>query len=896
MRVEILRNDLGNRAVLKRENNQPAVRPKAGANLAFTGGIKNVSQVASLTPENQGLGLAEAKQGGEGVVGLELPASLKKHENIDARSFMPIWNYNNQKGGYKFLIHPEKDYPNWGKDGIAPAKMPAANFYSADYGETIEQVAKKLKLKTSELNYVVQSAPDGVGAKAMSQYCIIEPTTVKGSVTRLSDETLGETKSIPYELFKISSYNPEYNALKGQAHYFVYTEALAKTAKPYSYDSWGNGSFDAEIINSDEMRALTQIIHKQMNTKEFGYFNPASVICHDRPAHTYGNHIANMSAAGDTEVNGLKIHIIAHNTGRNYQGMTGDPFKMMTVVDDASVAEELKKLPDFAILQKAKRYGINNGEKLSPREQQLAWALLEPHLRPFRDGAGTYNILKAGISSAATNPENVSTGTVSITFDKEMKSQETPDAAKFLTDDYAGIQTKSVVNGSTPASLNLDIPGNFGGGELTSHNGGYTPYIYMNPEEKQKRITELPPKITELKETLINKNGENPKNFDEIKKLEDKIKDMEKALETAKKSIDINGVLAAKEKNAKWLTNLIWEAGEKGQETLDKLFFNEAQRAGGAKAIGYLSPVKDGDILIFGFGRADEQKGFPISTGGFLDFLKRKDVPQADKLKVKMLLGSSKWNEQDADYKAIVRDIKEIAELDGGIYKHNIMSVDGRISNRILACAHYGLFTSRREMCGITPLESKAAGTPYGATKTGGPVDYTNNSNGFLTKEAVELRPEKYGLSWDDAPEVIDKARVKRQSKQVSDIIKNMYEEYTNDHDTYVAKCKKNIEEKVDWHENSEYNGGKSANKRYLEDILETDKPVTERYQGPMKRIAGAFGEFREHAEDILGTTAKSRPMRAVFAIIGGVAVLTGGYMLYKNYHHKTTKKLDSVA
>jgi len=880
MRVEFLRNDLGNRTVQKRENNQSAIRRRTGANLAFTGGIKNVLQVASLTPENQGLGLAEAKQGGEGVVGLELPASLRAHEKIDARSFMPIWNYNNAKGGYKFLIHKHTEYPDWGKDKAAPDMMPASSFYSADYGETIEQVAAKLGVPTTDLSYVVQSAPDGVGANAKSRYCLLEPTTVKGSVTRLSDETLGETKNIPYELFKISSYNPSYNQIKGQPHYFVYTEALAKTAKPYSYDSWGNGSFDAEIINSDEMRALTQIIHKQMNTKEFGYFNPASVICHDRPAHTYANHIANMSSAGDTEVNGLKIHIIAHNTGRNYQGVTGDPFKMMTVVDDASVAEELKKLPDFAILQKAKRYGINNGDKLSPREQQLAWALLEPHLRPFRDGAGTYNILKTGISSTATNPENVSTGTVSITFDKEMKSQETPEAAKFLTDDYAGIQTKSVVNGSTPANLYLDIPGSFGNGELTLHNDGFTPYNYMNPDTKQKKIEELTGKINEL--TAKNESTE------ELQK------ELEKLQKT--KTVDINGVLAAKEKNARWLTNLIWEAGEKGQDALNKLFFGEAQRAAGMNVIGHLSPIKDGEILIFGFGRADEQKGFPISTGGFLDFLKRKDVPQANKLKVKMLLGSTKWNEQDADYKAIVRDIKEIAELDGGIYKHNIMYVDGRVSNRILACAHYGIFTSRREMCGITPLEAKAAGTPYLATKTGGPVDYTNASNGYLTKEAVELRPERYGLSWDDAPEVIDKARVKRQSKHVSDIIKNMYEEYANDHEAYVAKCQKNIEEKVDWHENSEYNGGKSANKRYLEDIFETDKPVTERYQGPMKRIAGAFGEFREHAEDILGTTAKSRPMKVIFAIIGGVAVLTGGFMLYKNYHHKTNKKLDNVA
>ena len=44
-----------------------------------------------------------------------------------------------------------------------------------------------------------------------------------------------------------------------------------------------------------------------------------------------------------------------------------------------------------------------------------------------------------------------------------MKSREMYDAAKFLTDDYASLETKDVLNGSTPASLNLDNPdANFG--------------------------------------------------------------------------------------------------------------------------------------------------------------------------------------------------------------------------------------------------------------------------------------------------------------------------------------------------------------------------------------------------------------------------------------------------
>ena len=81
-----------------------------------------------------------------------------------------------------------------------------------------------------------------------------------------------------------------------------------------------------------------------------------------------------------------------------------------------------------------------------------------------------------------------------------------------------------------------------------------------------------------------------------------------------------------------------------------------------------------------------------------------------------------------------------------------------------------------------------------------------------------------------------------------------------------------------------------------METIFEADKPITNRYQGPMRRVAGALGEYRECAEEIIGATAKSRPMKMIFAVIGGVAVLSGAYMLYRNTHKKATQKMDKVA
>ena len=824
---------------LQRLNLVPGGNQKVSGNIvriSFTGAPMNMNQIASLTPENNGIKLAETTQGGEGCVGYELVKSLREHEGKDVRSFMPYWEYDNPKGGHKFLLHPEKDFPG----GVLPDEIPSKYFVSANVGETLEDVAKKFYLKPDEISYVIQSRPNGLGPEALSKYCIVEPTSAKGEIKVLSDQVFGEIKTVPYQLMKVSENNPKYIQLKGEPHYFLYTPDLAKTAKPYSYDARGNSSFGAEIINSDEMKALAKIISEDMNTEEFGYFRPASVLAHDRVAHPFAAHIANMSARGNDKVNGMKIHIIEHNPGRSYQGVTSDPFEFLRIVGDEKDAEFLRKHPKYDLLAKAQRVGINNLDELSPKEMEVVKTIIEPALAPFRDGSGMYNVVKSGIVAAKKNPDNVSVGTVSYTFDVEMKSPETPNAASFLTDDFASIETKSVLNGSTPASLNLDNPdAGFGRGNngLSANKEGFTTFKY---------------------------NGEN-----------------------------IDEVIQARESNAKWFTSLVDEAHQKGQKELDKLFFNEAQLSEGQKVHGYLKKMSDGDILVMGWGRPDEQKGFNITLDGFKKYLEKEDVTYAQKKKFRLVLGAGKWNEGARDYKSIVRLINEIETLDGGKYKGQVMYVDGFFPNRLVGCAQYGMFTSRREMCGITPLECKAAGVPYGTTKTGGPVDYTNEMNGFLTKEPVEGRPERYGLTWANSMDEIDDARCARQAEQVSDIFEQMADEHIHHKDKYVAKCKKNIEEKIDWHENIEYNRGKSANQRYTIDILETDKGWGARNKSKMNRLMDAFGEYKDKAEKEFKKAAKSRPIKIILAIAGLVAVGTGAFLLYKN---KTSKKLDKAA
>lgn len=807
-------------------------------------GSRNIHQIAEFTPECTGNGLSEMSQGGEGVVGFELGESLNRHEKIngmpiDDRRFMPIWNFNNQRGGHKFLVHKGI------KTADLPDTMEAKYFISGEIGQTKEDWARILRISPDEIDYVIQSRPNGDGPNAKSKYNIIEPTGAKGVVEFPSSTEFGKMEQVPYQIMRLSEHNPKYVKFANRSHnYFIYTPELARTAKPYSYDCFGNVPFEAEIVSSNGMRALAKVLTSQMDTDEFGHFKPASIVAHDRPASTFMLHIANMSANGDKEAHGIKAHKVEHNPSFDYQGRTYNPFKMISVVGNEHDMEVLRSNPYFDIVQKAFQNGDLNSPALTDREQQIVKSIVEPYLAPFRDYFGGYNITKVPIAGVRTNPDNFSLGSVSWSFDAEMRSMETPDAAKGLTGDYASIETKPVANGVTIANLRFDERDvQFGRGNnglsLPENTRNFTPFSY---------------------------DGTN-----------------------------IREVLAAKEKNAKWFTNLMWEAGEKGQEELNKLFFDLDQLKSGQKIMGYLSPLQDGEIIIFGLGRPDTQKGFPISTGSALHFFKRKDIPQEMKLKVKFLFGAGKWGEGHPHYKAIEKDWKEICELDGGIYKHNFAYIDGYTPNRLNACAHYGGYSSMYEMFGITPIEAKAAGSPSSVTATGGFMDYTKDGvNGFTTKDVVMGKPENYNLTYESAPEVLEKARIDHQIPQVSDNYKRMIELYTNDYDGFVEMCRKNIEEKVDWHNNTEYNKGMSANKRYLDVIFESYKGWEGRFMGKMKRLTGHWGDYKPQIETLINYSTK--PIKfAAFLVIGLLAGVTGFYAIVKANKSKETQSKQTL-
>lgn len=768
--------------------------------ISFTGEQKNMTQVLSLAFENNGLGLPEDAKGGMGVVTFEAPQSFIKHEGLDVRSISPFHNHNNHKGGFKFLYtkNIERD-----ANGKLPEQIEAKWFLSAEPGVDLQTFAEQQKYDPKYLRYVIQSEPSGKEADSKSKYCLIEPTGVKGDFERMSDMKVGELQKVEYELFEIAKDNPSYNKLQNTPNYWMYTRELARTISPYSYGPEGHGGFNSEVLNSDFCRAVMKAT-EQMNTERFNHWNPANFWGHDRVIATFMNHVSSESAGGNDYWNGIIHHHTAHNPGKNYQGFTDNPFEFARIVFDKSDVHALREHPYYEVLEAFNKRGWG---ALEDSEKDFTRSILDPMIGRFKDFFGNYNVTKVAIEAKKSNPNNFTFGTVSPNFDKEMKSPDM-DVAPGLGQDLREIETISPLNGSTPANLGLDNnTADFGrgGNILSERKSRYTPLVYEG---------------------------------------------------------DIDKYLHDKELNAKWYTDILSEAQEKGQETLNKVFFNDLQIEQGRSVFGKISDFHPGkDLLIIGWGRPDEQKGFPITLEGYIKFLENPDIPMEHKKAVKLQLG---WGDNPFDkvnnheWDLIKKAFDKIQTIADGQFKNNCQLVDGRYPNKLVGCATHAIFTSRREMCGITPLEAKAAATPYLATATGGPVDYTNELNGWLTKTAPEMNPTYDGLNWDADPDTINDVRRARSSEEVADCFKVMVKEYMDDRPSYIARCKKNIEESFDWDNNQEFNGGVSANKMYRNQIWKIDEGWVARSKEPLKKLVGnvqtSVAYTKEAAEKALKT------------------------------------------
>lgn len=665
------------------------------------------------------------------------------------------------------------------------------------------------------------------------------------------------------------------------AAYFIHTKDLAKFDTAYgsggkgysaygaygttgSYStgaySTGGGNFvSTNIAYADNNRALVEILPK-LNTEAHGFYNPANIWLHDRPAFITMNAIADASHFGNDYYNGLKVHGTFHNPGRDYQGAESNPFEMFKMLARPEDIETLKKHSQLEKLKKIEARWGKEWDKAPLSEKNFANQILRPFMANFLDDyvdtandVRTFNISMTPIAGTNINPRNMSGGTVSVNYGKEMKSLETPDIAQYLTTKLAATKTIDITNGSTPANLRLDDPtatfcqGNNING-LTELKEGFTTYKYD-------------PKLNNLDE-----------------------------------------VLNAKKSNTKWLLDSLGDAFEKGgPQGITKMFFTDKQVSeNNASIIGHLSKYEDGDMLFMGWGRPDPQKGYPSTFQAFLDFLKDPKIDSEVKKHTKLLVGAGVWENDARDYTWVQDIIRQIGELDGGIYKGNACYVNGFFPNRLVGCATYTIFSSRFEPCGITPLESFASGTPVISTKTGGAPDFITETRGYLTKnpylrnpESLKIDPAKLaGKKAEEIGNIIDAERMFANASELKECIIAATSDYNLKPEEgklakYGEMVKDAITQKIDWHENAAYNGGKTANERYMTEVFEVDKGIEGRNFEKLKRLVGEFGTAVEDG-------AKKLRNKWTKTIIGtGIAIAAIGTAAYA-YMKRDDKKIQA--
>lgn len=668
------------------------------------------------------------------------------------------------------------------------------------------------------------------------------------------------------------------NKAERNSVYFIHTEGLARFEAPYGNDKAYyatsakvkvNGKLQeikTDLAYADSNRAFVDLLPK-LNTEKHGFYNPANVWVHDRPGFMVMNYIADESHFGNDYWAGVKADGRFHNPGRPYQGAESSPFDFFRMAARKEDIDNLNKHPQIVKLREIEA----NWSRASKEERKFAYQIFEPFMKGLRDDyidtaneVRTFNLSMVPVAGTKANSKNMSCGTVSMNYGKEMKSLETPDIAQFMTTKLAETSTIDITNGNTPANLRLNDPsanfcrGNFING-LTKAKAGFTTYEY-------KPV------------------------YDESKKLV---------------SDNLEEVFKAKKSNLQWFLNTLGEAFDSnGSNGLSQMFFTPAQVSDGSSVIGHLSKYKEGDMLFMGWGRPDPQKGYPSTFQSFLEFLKDPNIDKEIKKHAKVIVGAGPgtWEEHARDFKWVKDIIRQIEELDGGIYKGNAMYVNGFFPNRLVGCATHSIFTSRFEPCGITPLESFAAGTPVISTRTGGAPDFITATRGYLTKNPYLINIDSFkfnDLTDLELEDRVDAERMHRNAAEVKECVKDAVSDYNlkpeeGKTSKYAEMVRDGLQQKIDWHENAAYNNGKTANERYMTEVFEVDKGFAARNKSKLNRLVGdKFG-----IADAIKDSASKVRTKWTKIIIGtgiGIAALGTAAYAYLKRDKKATKSEENT-
>lgn len=875
---------------IKSDKTMPAMR------ITFTGNTdKKSNQFLSIAPEMRGVagGAVNAiySNGGLGVVTDEASNNWANHyadKGSDVRIVLPLHTDNNAFG--------TSDYPG----GLTVAKK--------GEGDKLNfiQVPADYALKDGEQFAVLNiGKKDG---KDVANHAIIEDAGVKGSIKRVKEDFSG-LEEIKYRLFKVQGSGQKND--KGKilpTVYLMHTPEISTFRKSYDLDAVKTGTVAPKNPGNSAYGGFTDLIYAnfaraahdaapKLNEPAHGDFNPANIWLHDRQGFGFAVDAAESSANGNKYFNGLKTHSSYHNPGRNgYQGFYDNPLEFFRIVASEKDFNDLKASPDYDFVKQMYKKG-EDGKKAHFAERQKnpsmdmfpafrklytkeeadkLQEIFDPVIGGFKDDLGTYNMCMIPVQSVRQNPDNSSLGTVSRNYGKEMSSFDTPEIAEGMTKTFANVQRIDVTNGSTPANMKTGEVGLFGqkdnGFNKPEVSSGYTPYT---------------PKLDKA----------------------------------ANKVLNIDDVYAAKQKNKIWAINTIAKATQEGK--LPELFYSGKQIEEGSTVLGGLSNYQEGDKLFFGWGRPDPQKNLPTSLEAFLHFYQRKDVSQEDKLKVKFVACAGPYPDDNSDWKIIKEQMKKLETLEGGAFKNNVCFINGRFDSRLANASDFTIFTSRYEPCGITPLESAAAGTPSISIKTGGSPDFMKHyeggdikdATGLLTKHAYLVKAEVIGADAALKGGALDEARRMASAADLSDLVKTASEIIAD-----PVKHKK-IEEnqfllEIDWHNNNAFNEGKSANEKYLGEAFGLDKDLKfnqARDNKPLKNLKGKFKEvvadIKEAAKDAVDKAKDSAKdavdkakdgEKSFFSTTGGKvtiaavigAVLLGiGYYMFANKNNTTQKQ-----
>lgn len=849
--------------------------------LSFTGNAaKNPRQFLFLTPEVTGFFNETHNSGGMGVVNKELPDSLIKHYGADVRTVTPYHSYDNESGALKTVqfLFDKNGEPEYLKD--AAGNLVLENNYPIH----------KYVFKEVPIDYQIPKENEGreffamlgknrqIDGKDARAYKLLDDLGISGTVKQVNDDLTGLIE-VPYRIFKghgdkkttyvihtpgTGSWSHCYNE-NGLASY----SGSARQGSGSSYQSgfhdfqdYEYGIFDKAFVN-----ALPKLADETGEN-----FNPRSIELSDRHAFISLAEITEASAKGinDNYWRGIHIDGRYHNPSDGYQGAYRLPTDFFKIVATEEDLKNLQEAPgyDFVLemLEKIKQGQMEGKEQIeeliTPQELKKMDDIFEPFIGQFRDSLGRYNLCKLAIVNKQVNPRTFEHGTVSRNYGEEMASANTPDVAKSLTDDFAGVRTIDIVNGSTPANLGLDKGGRIGKGLLnTGKYEGYTP------------LPSLPSDFSTLSEA------------EQLKIIND----------------EADTLFEATQKNKKWLLDILSKAYDETQQgdfkdalsPLEKLFFEEGmvfdikdgktvKKQNPACILGSLSEYKEGDVLLTSWGRGVEQKGYPASLEGLIQYLKS-SAPEAEKRHVKFLVGGGGWTEEELDFQLIKAKIKEIEDMG---YKGQVMYVNGWFPNKLIACSDYAFFTSRYEPCGITPLEAFSAGKPVISHHTGGAPDFITpikegikKATGFLTKDpylltrkAIEqsgvLSKEeiedaiKYvqGFKKDGAltaAQELDAIRLAYIGKQNANCIQEAVNIFVNKPEEYKQMSKNARKLQIDWHNNGVFNHGICADELYISKVFKLD-PVKLKPNGvdeaePMKKLIGswankAYGQTKEAA------------------------------------------------